>query len=252
MSLVDAEVRGTIHVIRLNDPKRRNILSTDLCRALSTAVAAANADPEAKAIVVTGAAPAFCAGADLGDLENAAAGDTDALQLVYQSFMDVAESPLPTIAAVNGIAVGAGLNLALACDVRIASSDARFDTRFLKIGLHPGGGHSWMLLRAVGWAEACRMLLLDRALAADEAKAIGLVQDVVEPAQLVERATAWAKRTDDLPRDLILQTKRSLRLAAVSGHRASFDHEATEQLHSLQQQPFRDLVARLRTDIGKS
>ncbi|CAH0349225.1 enoyl-CoA hydratase-related protein [Sphingobium sp. CECT 9361] len=160
--MLRVDKHGAARLLTLNDPKRRNLLSGDLCRAISAAVAEANADPDAKVIVITGAPPAFCAGANLDDLEQAAGGETDTLHAVYNSFMDVAQSALPTIAAVNGPAVGAGLNLALACDMRLASADALFDCRFLKIGLHPGGGHSWMLQRAVGWAHAARMLLFNR------------------------------------------------------------------------------------------
>ncbi|HEX7784433.1 MAG TPA: enoyl-CoA hydratase-related protein [Sphingobium sp.] len=250
MSILLRETSGSVRLLRLNDSRRRNLLSGDLCRAISDAVAEANADPDIKAIVITGAPPAFCAGADLNDLEAAAAGQTDTLQAVYQSFMDVAQSALPTIAAVNGIAVGAGFNLALACDIRLASVDAQFDCRFLKIGLHPGGGHGWMLLRAVGWAEATRMLLLNRAVSAEEARAIGLVQDITEEADLVERAMALAGRSDALPRDLILRTKQTLRLAAASDHGAAFTHESVEQLHSLGEPPFKDLVKRLKGDMA--
>jgi enoyl-CoA hydratase len=250
MSLVHSRRNGSTVVLTLDDHKRRNILSPELCRELSKAVAAANADAEAKAIVITGAAPAFCAGADLADLEAAAGGETDALYGVYQSFLDLADSPLPTIAAVNGAAIGAGMNLALACDMRIASEDALFDTRFLKIGLHPGGGHSWMLLRAVGWAEAARLLLFARSVRADEARQIGLVQQVTPADGLLAAALELAGRADALPRELILETKASLRLAAASDHRTTYAHETERQLHSLQQPPFIELVQRLQTRIA--
>lgn len=250
MSLVDSRRVGSTVVLTLDDPKRRNILSPELCRALSKAVAAANADAEAKAIIITGAAPAFCAGADLNDLQAAAGGDTEALHEVYQSFLDVADSPLPTVAAINGAAIGAGMNLALACDIRIASENAFFDTRFLKIGLHPGGGHGWMLLRAVGWAEAARLLLFARSIGADEARQIGLVQQVVPADDLLSAALELTGRADALPRELILETKASLRLAAASDHRTTFAHETERQLHSLNQPPFIELVQRLQTSIA--
>src|SRR5258707_12018080 len=132
MSMVDAELRGGVVVLSLNDAPRRNVLSGALCSALSQAVADAAADPRARAMVITGAPPAFCAGADLDDLAAAAQGCTEPVNAVYKTFVDVAISPLPTLAAVNGPAVGAGFNLALACDMRIASDNALFDTRFLK------------------------------------------------------------------------------------------------------------------------
>ncbi|UAJ10511.1 enoyl-CoA hydratase-related protein [Glacieibacterium megasporae] len=249
MSLVESRRIGSSIVLTLQDPGRRNILSPELCRELSKAVAAANADTEARAIIITGASPAFCGGADLADLQAAADGHTEALHAVYQAFINVADSPLPTVAAVNGAAIGAGMNLALACDIRVADEDALFDTRFLKIGLHPGGGHGWMLLRAVGWAEATRLLLFARSIGADEAHRIGLVQQVAPAGGLLTTALELTGRADALPRDLILETKASLRLAVVSDHVSTFVHETERQLHSLQQPAFVDLVRRLQARI---
>ena len=242
--------RGAVAVLKLDDPKRRNILSLALCRELGAAVAEANGDEGVKAIVITGAPPAFCAGADLDDLQAAAKGETDALHAVYQSFSAVANSPLPTIAAVNGPAVGAGMNLALACDIRIASEEASFDTRFLKIGLHPGGGHGWMLLRAVGWAQAARMLLLGHPVKAAEALEIGLVSRVEPAERLLDTAEEWANRSEALPRELIVAAKASLRVAAQADHAATFAHEAQAQMASLHAPPFEALVRRMQHSIA--
>ena len=250
MNLLQVRRQGAVAILTLDDPKRRNILSRDMCVALSGAVKAAEEDAEVKAIVIAATPPAFCAGADLEDLKAAAAGDTNNVEAVYQSFMDVANCRLPTIAAVGGAAIGAGFNLALACDIRIVGDDALFDTRFLKIGLHPGGGHGWMLLRAVGWAEATRLLLLARQVRAEEAVAIGLAQRRVAPDALLDAAVTLAGASDALPRELILATKESLRLAARSSHEQSFVHETAEQARSLGQAPFQELVARLQGEIA--
>lgn len=251
MNLVQIRRHGAVAVLRLDDPKRRNILSSALSSALSAAVAEANDTPDVHAIVITGAAPAFCAGADLADLRAAAEGDVEAVHLVYRAFMDVAESPLPTIAAVNGIAVGAGMNLALACDMRMMAESASFETRFLKLGLHPGGGHGWMLLRAIGWAQASRMLLLNQPVRAAEAERIGLVQMVVPDDQLIDKAIQLASRSAELPRELILRTKASLRHAAVSAHGAAFEHETAEQARSLDQPPFHAMLARMQSSLAE-
>ena len=96
---------------------------------------------------MTGTPPAFCAGANLGNLAEATG---DSLGTIYEGFLRIARSPLPTLAAVNGAAVGAGMNLALGCDVRIVADRAKLDTRFLQLGIHPGGGHTWMLRRIAG------------------------------------------------------------------------------------------------------
>ena len=166
------------------------------------------------------------------------------LEAVYKSFMDVAMSPLPTLAAVNGPAVGAGFNLALACDMRIAGAEAVFDTRFLKLGLHPGGGHTWMLLRAVGWAHASRMLLAGQSVDAGEALRIGLVEAVVPGGALLDQSMRLLRATAAAPRELVVRTKATLRLAARSAHEAAFTHETAEQQWSLGQPGFAAAIAR--------
>jgi enoyl-CoA hydratase len=246
MSLVLKERSDGVVTLTLNDPDRRNVLSLPLCEALVAAVAAANVDPEARLLVITGAGPAFCAGAELEDLEAAANGDTAAVNAVYDSFMAVARSPLPTMAAVNGPAVGAGFNLALACDMRVAAESALFDTRFLSIGLHPGGGHGWMLLRAVGWQTASRLLLCGRSVDGREAETIGLALACVPDGELVATATALGHRLKTVPRELLDRAKRTLRQAAASTHAEAFAHETAEQLWSLRQPAFADLLAAFR------
>ena len=140
------EQHDRVRVLVLDDPPRRNALSPELVDAIVDACEQAERDPDVGALVVTGEPPAFCSGADVSSLA-ALGDDTDAragagLRSVYEGFLRVLRSPLPTVAAVNGPAVGAGFNLALACDVRLAGESARFDSRFLSLGLHPGGGHT--------------------------------------------------------------------------------------------------------------
>ena len=133
---------------------------------------------------------------------------------IYEGFLRVLRSPLPTIAAVNGPAVGAGMNLALACDVRLAAASARFDTRFLKIGLHPGGGHVWMLERAVGPQAAAAMVLFGVAVDGARAAEIGLAWSCHPDAELLDAARALAARATRAPIPLLNSAKATLREAA--------------------------------------
>src|SRR5690606_25236679 len=155
-----------VAVLTLSNPERRNALNIELSRKLADAVRAATADDAVGAIVVTGEDPAFCAGGDLSELATA---DPETLHTVYAGFIAVAECPLPTIAAVNGAAVGAGLNLALACDLRLAGPRARFESRFLQLGLHPGGGYTWMVQRVLGPQGAAALTLFGEVVDAAEA-----------------------------------------------------------------------------------
>ena len=125
-----------VALIELDDLARANALSLGLSEELGETMGLLDADQSVGAVVITGAGKAFCAGADLSQLGESRA---EGLRAIYEGFLCVANSPLATIAAVNGAAVGAGLNLALACDVRLAGPRARFDCRFLDLGIHPGG-----------------------------------------------------------------------------------------------------------------
>lgn len=247
---LDIERQDGIVTLRLNDPARGNLLSRGLCRALIEAVGNAAADPGVRALVVRANGRAFCAGADLEDLKAGARGDTAALHDVYAAFMAVADAPVPTVAVVEGPAVGAGLNLALACDVRLAGERASFDTRFLQIGLHPGGGHGWMLLRAVGWEQACRLLLLGATIDGTEAQRIGLATACVPEAGLDAALAGMLANLGRIPRDLLLRTKRSLRRALAQSHEEALRHETEEQMWSLRQPAFADMVGQLQRRLA--
>ena len=145
MPFVLVSVSERVATITLNDPARRNAINLTLNDELIAAIDEVESRVDVGAIVVTGAPPSFCAGADLEDLKNSR--HRDSLGKIYAGFLRLAHTSLPTVAAVNGAAVGAGMNMALACDVILAARSARFDTRFMQIGIHPGGGHTWRLRR---------------------------------------------------------------------------------------------------------
>jgi enoyl-CoA hydratase len=210
--------RDRVAVLTLDDPDRRNALTAELVGAIVNAVDECEDDDGVGAVVVTGAPPAFCSGADVGSLaamsgrDGSGRSSRDAsLPSIYEGFLRVHRCSLPTVAAVNGPAVGAGLNLALACDVRVASPAARFDCRFARIGLHPGGGHTKLLTHAVGPQAAAAMVLAGESPDGERAAEIGLAWRCVDTGALLDEATRLAARAADVPRELARRVKASLR-----------------------------------------
>ena len=239
------ECEGRVAVLTLSEPGRRNALSLELSGQLADAVAECDQDGSVHAIVITGAPPAFCAGADRGALAAAGRAASEAqLRGIYAGFLAVADAALPTIAAVNGPAVGAGLNLALACDVRLAGPGAVFDARFLQLGIHPGGGMTWLAQRAVGWQTAAAMALFGEPLDAADAVRTGLAHRLIETdgdprsreahEAVVTAAVDLARRSAAAPRDLVIATKAALRATStMPNHTEAVAYETAPQLASL-------------------
>ncbi|HXH59476.1 enoyl-CoA hydratase [Iamia sp.] len=249
MSLVRTDITDGVALITLDDPDRRNALGGPLGDDLVAAVDAVEADTSVGAVVVTGEGRAFCAGADLSDL---GASERDGLLAIYEGFLRVAHCPLPTIAAVNGAAVGAGMNLALACDVRLAARRARFDTRFLQLGLHPGGGHTWMFRRVAGPQAAAAALLFGEILDGAEAERVGLVWRCVDDDELLATAHELAARAAAAPRELVVKVKETLgAMAGVATHDEAVDLELDPQVWSLHQPAFAERLAALQAKISK-
>lgn len=250
MSLLRVDVADGVGLLTLDDPARRNALTAELVAEIVGAVRDLEADPAVGALVVTGAPPAFCAGADLSDLGQSKESREDGLRAIYEGFLAVARSPLPTIAAVNGAAVGAGMNMALGCDVRIAGASARFDTRFLQLGLHPGGGHTWMLQRIVGPQVAAAALLFGEVLGGEEAARTGLVHRCVADDELIETALAMARHCAAQPHELARRMKSTLhRMRSVTTHAEAVDVELETQLWSLDQPDFAERLAALQRRV---
>jgi enoyl-CoA hydratase len=247
VSGVRVDVDGAVAVVTLDEADTRNALTHALVDAMVEAFDRVDGDERVRAVVVTGAGRAFCAGADLSTL----GGSRDeGVRSIYDAFLRVARSPLPTIAAVNGAAVGAGMNLALCCDVRLAARGARFDTRFLQLGIHPGGGHTWLLHRAVGPQAAAAAVLFGEVLDADAAHRTGLVWDVVDDG-VVDAAVALGQRLAAVPRELVVRTKASLRAApAITEHDDAVELELGRQAWSMQQPEFAERLAQLRSQIS--
>jgi enoyl-CoA hydratase len=222
--LVVFSVNDHVALITVNDPDRRNAVTDAMSAQLRAAVERAEADPDVHAVVITGAGKAFCAGADLSALGTAA---EEGLLRLYDGFMAVGNCTLPTIAAVNGAAVGAGLNLALAADVRIAGPAAIFDARFQKLGLHPGGGATWMLQRGVGPQVARAALLFGMRFDAESAVRHGLALSVADDP--VAAALELAAGPASAPREVVLATKATMRATAIPGFLDNELHDAAKR-----------------------
>jgi len=249
MTLVEtSDHDGDVRVLRLNDPDRRNAMGLALGAQLRDAVARCRADG-VRVVVLTGAGSAFCAGADLpelfGDPDRTLSETTAVLRDYYRAFLDVYELPQPTIAAVNGPAVGAGLNLALACDLRVAGIDATFGATFAHIGLHPGGGSTWFLVRELGYAKAVEILLRGRTLDAAEAVGSGLATGPSDDA--VADAVELARSIAETEPPLAVQIKRTAQLAAGGAtFEAVLEAETVAQAESAGSQRLQEWVARFR------
>jgi enoyl-CoA hydratase len=241
---VRVEKDAGVAVITLNQPQKRNAITRAVAAEIVATFDRLEADPEVRAVIITGAPPAFSAGGDFADLIAARDGDSARLREIYSGFLRVLNSRLPTLAAVNGPAVGAGLNLALACDVRIAAVGARFDARFSSLGIHPGGGHTWMMTQAVGSSVAKAMLLFGEALDGPAAERVGLALKCVPDGELLSQAMTMARRSASYSPDLLYEVKATLRMAVTTPFGEVMEREFRIQAESLKQPAFAAAVAK--------
>lgn len=198
MSEVLYERRGTVGVLTLNRPEKLNALTHAMGAALQDTVQAINADSSVRAVVLCGQGRAFSAGGDLAFLRaNAArsyAENQRGMRAFYAQFLSVRQIEVPTIAALQGRATGAGLMLALACDLRVAEEEAKVSANFVRVGLNPGMGGTYLLERLIGPSRAAELIYTGRDVLMGEALAIGLVNHVVQADRLLETALALAER----------------------------------------------------------
>jgi 2-(1,2-epoxy-1,2-dihydrophenyl)acetyl-CoA isomerase len=211
---------GAVATVRLNNPSKLNALSETMTRELIDALTTITADDEVRAVVLTGEGRGFCSGADLGGMEQeyregGRASTSDLLDEGYAKIVRLlVGAPKPVIAAVNGVAAGAGLSLALACDLRVASDAATFSMAFVRIGLVPDSGAAYFLPRIVGAARALELSVTGDRIDAGRALAIGLVSRVTPADALPADVATWAAELAALPTRAIALTKRLLRDAA--------------------------------------
>jgi enoyl-CoA hydratase/carnithine racemase len=239
--LVLLERQGGVAIATLNDADRLNAMTEAMGQALAAALEALAQDDSVRAVVLTGAGRAFSAGGDLDLLERMAesgnaspGGETRHrhqafMGRFYRLFLRVRALPQPTIAAVNGPAIGAGCCVALACDLRIAAREAKLGLNFNRLGLHPGMAATWTLPRIVGPALAAELLYTGRILDGAEAERIGLVNRAVSRESLQGEALALARSIAESAPLSVRATKRSLALSPLTTLEEQLDQEAREQ-----------------------
>ena len=232
------EVQDRIGCITLNEPESMNALSGRLKEAMAKAIAQAMSDPQVRCLLITGTGRAFCAGGDLRTMqERSSRAVRERMNRSYAWVRQLLCGSKPVIGAINGAAVGAGLSLALLCDVLIASSRATFTSGFSVIGAAPDLAQAYTLPRAVGMTLAKDMILTNRMLSAQEALASGLVSRVVEPEQLQEIARSLAAQIAQGPSSLGL-AKEMLNRAFDGGAEAFLEREALTQAAAFDSQDF--------------
>jgi 2-(1,2-epoxy-1,2-dihydrophenyl)acetyl-CoA isomerase len=230
VAAVDVTEDGGVQTITLNRPDVLNALNREVHALIFEALERAKHDDSIRAVVITGAGRGFCVGQDLQEF---AAGAGDVAQNLRENYhrnvLAIRALEKPVIAAVNGAAAGAGMSLALACDVRIASRSASFVPAFIKIGLVPDSGGTWLVRRLLGSARAFEWLTTGRRLSADDAREWGLVSEVVEDDELPERMHEVAALYAAMPTRAVWQTKRLLDEAEQSTFPEQLELEALTQ-----------------------
>ena len=226
------ETAGDVAVIRLNRPKALNALTTELKEGLLAALRRAAGEP-VRAVLITGNGRGFCAGQDLVEHSELLAGGSTALNTVREHYnpivMEIISMPKPVVAAVNGVAAGAGAGLALACDFRLAAESASLVMSFSAVGLGPDTGVSWTLSRLAGPGRATELLMLAQPLPAGRALELGLLTSVVPDDELAENALDLARRLAAGPTLAYGAIKQEIQFASSHGLEAALEEEAVLQ-----------------------
>ena len=245
---VRLERDGNVAVVVLDDPARRNALSFEVTTQLAAAVEEAAADPGVGALVLTATPPAFCAGGSVDNLLQPRAS----LREMYAGFLALTRLTIPSVAAVNGPVIGAGVNLPLACDVILASPKARFDPRYVDLGIHPGGGHLWRMQRLVGRQAAAVLVIFGESLSGEDAAgrpgrgAASTTTSCSPPrspwpgGRPTGHASWWARAKAVLDAS-----------AGVDTSADAFELEFPHQDWSMQQPAFQERLAQLRARLEK-
>lgn len=235
---VQYEKRGAVALVTLNRPQALNSFTRQMHRELGAVLDQVEEDKSVRALVLTGAGRGFCAGADLAEFDFEPGPDlvkrADPGPIIEQAFNPTARRLMalrvPTVAAVNGVAAGAGASLVMTCDLAVAASNASFIQAFSKIGLIPDAGGSWFLVKKLGLARAMGCAMLGDKLSAKDAKEWGMIWDVApEGEDCVAAAMKLAQRLADMPTTALVQTRKLLRAAASNEFDTQLDLERDTQ-----------------------
>lgn len=241
------DVVDHVATITLNEPDNRNSMSPGILAGVRQAVADVRGDPEVRCVIVTGAGSSFCAGADF---KSAGPGDDsrsphERQYAIYENFLTVADLEVPTIAALNGHAIGGGFGLALVTDIRVADESAKYGANFVRLGMHPGMATTYLLPRLIGMPRAVELLLTGRLVTGAEAAAMGLVNHAVPAAEVSTRAREIATEIATAAPLAVRWTKRSIYEAQRWQPRANAYDEAMLQSRSIETADFREGVRAL-------
>ncbi|MCB0221196.1 MAG: enoyl-CoA hydratase/isomerase family protein [Chrysiogenetes bacterium] len=219
--------------IRFNRPDKLNAMTEAMGDDLIAAVEKARAEPGARVVVLSGEGKAFCAGGDMTMIKNntkrTVLENTDGMKAFYERFLRIRDIPVPTIASIQGAAIGAGLCIAMACDIRLATENAKLAVNFTALGLHPGMGATWLLPRVVGMPHASELLFSSRRINGAEAQRIGLVNRAVPEGELDAATKALAEEIAACAPVAVRLTKKALRQSQESTLTDQLNFEAIQQ-----------------------
>jgi 2-(1,2-epoxy-1,2-dihydrophenyl)acetyl-CoA isomerase len=223
------EVRNQVAYITLNRPDKLNAFTEQLNKEIQTAIKNASRDKEVRALVITGAGRAFCSGEDLAGVYD----DMDHGEVLRKRYnpmlLELDRCEKPVMAAVNGVAAGAGMSLALACDFRVASEKASFVEAFIHVGLVPDAGNLYYLPRIIGHAKAMELAVFGEKVPADKARELGLVTEVIPMDSWDEKVAAFAERLANMPTKAIGLIKRNLKASWHSNLEDYLERDAQSQ-----------------------
>ncbi len=258
LSREELQGRPSIGVLTFEDPERLNAMTEAMGVALADHVAALRGEPTLRAVVLTGAGRAFSAGGDLGMIGSRAASGSshpggpprrinrDSMRAFYKLFLSIRDLACPTVAAVNGAAIGAGLCVALACDLRVAARDAKLGLNFTRLGIHPGMAATWTLPRLVGPARAAELLYTGRILDGEEAAQIGLVNRAVAREEVLREALALARACATSAPRAVRGVKRALGRALSVSLEDQLSFESERQAECFESQDLKEGIAAVR------